>query len=442
MSIAKEKGFRKILQAKLYKFIDYLSVNTTEPERKFNKDMISGILKSQSCTLRQVAISLEEKISVEKTTERLRNHLSKPQLLVELKSRLIKKSAKKIDQDTIIAVDDSDIIKKYAKKMEGLHFVPDGSNGHKRGLGYKLMNIAGVNEKGENDIEVLPLMSELFSDKSEIDTGSNILYDQINDIQIAFKNRGIFTFDRYYDDKKLFKYLTENDADYITRAKPNRKLYINGIYMDFIDVAKSVNLDIVISIEGNGEIEAGAIQVEVPVDPHRRKVPETVKVWLIVARYSKKPKGRSKREKDSEEKGGYFYLYVNIRHLNNDRKAIILKGIKGYKLRWKIEEFHRHVKKDFGWEDMQLMEYDRLKNMNILLLAALTLIYSMYEYRFTLYQVFYNMMLDRERDKKKVVFIYYRITKVVRYLLTSWKLRKRVKNKGQNKEYLQLMLSF
>ncbi|MFA5245819.1 MAG: transposase [Pedobacter sp.] len=442
MNIAKGKEFRKILQVKLYKFINYLSVNLTEPERIFNKDMITGILKSQSCTVRQAAISLEENISVEKTTERLRNHLSKPQLGIELKSRLIKKSAKKINHDTIIAVDDSDIMKEYAKKMEGLHLVPDGSNGHKRGLGYKLMNIAGVNEKGENDIEVLPLMSELFSDKSEIDTSSNILYDQINDIQIASKNKGIFTFDRYYDDKKLFKYLTENDADYITRAKPSRKLYINGIYKDFIDVAKLVNLDIVIRVDGGGELEAGAIQVEIPVNPHHRKVPETVKVWLIVARYLKKPKGMSKREKESEEKGGYFYLYVNIRHLNNDRKAIILKSIKGYKLRWKIEEFHRHVKKDFGWEDMQLMEYDRLKNMNILLLAALTLIYSLYKYRFTLYQVFSSMMLDRERDKKKVVFIYYRITKVVRYLLTSWRLRKRVKYKGKNTEYLQLRLSF
>ena len=257
-------------------------------------------------------------------------------------------------------------------------------------------------------------------------------------------NKGIFTGDRYYDDKKLFKEFSDNEADFIIRANNNRNLIYQDNNMEFIKLAKLVDLNVKYISEDGSELEAGALRVEIPLDPQPRKHPQTVEVWLIVGRYIRKPRKRkrNKKEMESLEKGGYFYLYVSIRHLNDDRDKVIFKALQGYKLRWKIEEFHRHVKQDFGWERMQLMDYTSLKTMNILLLAALNLIYSLYSMRFRLYKGFKNIMSDRKRDMEKIVFIYYRITKVVNYIFNSWKLKCRQKYKGQHAEYLQLKIKF
>ena len=442
MNIVKEKEVKKILQVKLYNLTYYLGNNMSKPVTTFIRQSIAGIIKSKSCILRQIAIELKEDITIKKTTERLRNHLSKPELTTQLRSRLLEKAARKLNNDSLIVMDDSDIIKSSATEMEGLTYIRDGSSEHKFGLGYKLINVAAVNSSEENECEIVPMMSELFSDDIEIDSWKNILFDQINEIQIASGNKGIFTCDRYYDDKKLFKELSDNDADFIIRAKKNRKLIYQCKPIGFIDLAKTVNLDVSVISNDGTELKAGAIRVEIPVDPHPRKNPNTVSVWLIVARYVNKPKERNNRELDSADKGGFFYLYASIRHLNDDRDAIIFKGLSGYRLRWKIEEFHRHVKQDFGWEKMQLMDYTRLKNMNLLLLAALFLVYSMYDLRMTLFRIFPGLMSDRKRDIKRIVFIYYRITKVANYLLSNWKLMARKKYKGRYAEYSQLRIKF
>jgi hypothetical protein len=135
-------------------------------------------------------------------------------------------------------------------------------------------------------------------------------------------------------------------------------------------------------------------------------------------------------------------LYASIRHLNDDREEIISKALQGYRLRWKIEEFHRQAKQDFGWEKMQLMEYQRLKMMNLLLLAALNLIYSLDDLRLMLNKVVINMMSDRKRDPGKQVFIYYRLTTLVNNIFSSWKLKCRQKYKGRYAEYMQLRIKF
>lgn len=442
MSLIEEKMVKKKLQGKFYKYADYLSTNLNKPTKTCIRQFLNGIIKSKSCILRQVAVALDENITVKKTTERLGNHLSKTELTTELRSRILRKSARKLNKDSIIVMDDSDIIKPEAKKMEGLAYIPDGSSDHKTGLGYKLINVAAVNSSKDTDCEVIPMMSELYSGEIEMDSCKNILFDQINEIQIASNNRGIFTCDRLYDDKKIFKELLENEADFIIRTSHNRNLIYQGNTYLLKDLVRLIDLNLTVKTNEGIELKAGAIRVEIPVDSHPRKNPQTVSVWLISARYIKKSNKGNSKELEGAEEGGYFYLYSSIRHLNTDKETIIFKGLSGYRLRWKIEEFHRHVKQDFGWEKMQLMDYTRLKNMNLLLLAALSLIYSLYNLRMTLFRIFPRFMCDRKRDIKRVVFIYYRITKVVTYLLSHWKLMARKKYTKNRSEYLQLKIKF
>jgi len=53
-----------------------------------------------------------------------------------------------------------------------------------------------------------------------------------------------------------------------------------------------------------------------------------------------------------------------------------------------------------------------------------------------------NMMSDRKRDPGKQVFIYYRLTTLVNYIFSSWKLKCRQKYKGRYAEYMQLRIKF
>ncbi len=54
--------------------------------------------------------------------------------------------------------------------------------------------------------------------------------------------------------------------------------------------------------------------------------------------------------------------------------------MRGYGYRWKIEEFHRHVKQEFNWGNIQLMSYVGLKNLNTILMVAVDIIYSAIKY--------------------------------------------------------------
>ena len=79
-----------------------------------------------------------------------------------------------------------------------------------------------------------------------------------------------------------------------------------------------------------------------------------------------------------------------------------------------IEEMHRHVKQDYGWEKMQLMSYTGLKNMNQLLLLTMCYVYSLKSYAYQLLQSFPHIMGYSNRLWKQIYdFALYKITKVL-----------------------------
>jgi len=260
------KKLKKILQGKLYTYTNYLCRNLSKPQKKFVRQMIQGIIKSESCILRRTAISLEEDISIKKTAERLGKYLSNINIFNAIRQGLIKISSRRINKNTIIVLDDSDLIKSESKKMEGLSLVPDGSNGHKRGLGYKLLNVVAVNSNDDGTANVIPMISDLYSNEIEMDSSKNIIFDQINEIQVATGNKGIFTGDRYYDDKKIFKEFSDNEADYIIRANNNRNILYQDNNMNIIKIAKLVDLNVKHESKDGSILEAGAIKVKIPVE--------------------------------------------------------------------------------------------------------------------------------------------------------------------------------
>ena len=125
--------------------------------------------------------------------------------------------------------------------MEGLSRVHDGDKKETTN-GYDVLNIIVATEKDQG-LQITPIVSKLFSYRQEVDTIKNILFDQLISIIIGSNNRGVFIFDRGYDDKKMYSFFHEHSSSFIIRSKGVRDLYFNGQKQKFAQIAKQVELN-------------------------------------------------------------------------------------------------------------------------------------------------------------------------------------------------------
>lgn len=100
--------------------------------------------------LSNISRSLNEQIPLIKTEGRLSRNIGKHDLTEQINGNLLVDGASRVNPDTVIALDISDIDKPYARKMENLAFVRDGSTGELRSNGYWLLEVLGADVEGED----------------------------------------------------------------------------------------------------------------------------------------------------------------------------------------------------------------------------------------------------------------------------------------------------
>ena len=76
-------------------------------------------------------------------------------------------------------------------------------------------------DKGYN---LLPVSSDLISTAIEADSTKQILEDRLIDIAIKCGGKGIFVFDRGYDDRKTIGFLVDNGMRFIIRGMGVRNI--------------------------------------------------------------------------------------------------------------------------------------------------------------------------------------------------------------------------
>lgn len=402
MDNEQQKEVKLSLQVKFSQYLEKFKPEVTVPEHNFLHDMCLGILKSKSVICLRAACMLNEKITVKKVCERFTRHLNKTSLKTKLQSLIIKKQCRRFDHNTAIIVDDSDIVKSEAKSMEGLGIVRDGSTGTHDKPGYDLLNIIAYQDSGEG-YEIKPLSSDVYAKDKEIDSLYQITEDRLVEITIASGNKGVFVFDRGYDKRHLFSFFQQNSLNYIVRSIGNRNLITGGVEKPFKEVAKSVKLDQEFKLRnGKESLICGIKRVSIRLNPHPLKHPDTIETWLVVARYNKGRTG----------KNGFFYLLCDFPgQANLTQSEIVAKALKMYRMRWKIEEVHRHLKQDYGWEKIQLTSYTRLQNMNQMLLLTMCYLYSLKRFAYDYMKAFPNIMKYKNKHWKKIYdFVYYRLS--------------------------------
>ena len=214
-----DSKLRSRLKAQLTKFSSELCAGLSRPLQKFVGQMLFGIQASQDVKLSNVARSLKEEIPLIKTENRLSRNLKAVELEAELTPQLAEMASHRVSANTVLCLDLSDIRKEYAKKMEYLAPVHDGSAGEVH-AGYWLCDITGAEVNGS---EIVPLYQKLYSAEApEFSSENAEVLAGVDLVRTHTQSRGIWAVDRGGDRKKLLEPLLDRHERFVIRSTGKR----------------------------------------------------------------------------------------------------------------------------------------------------------------------------------------------------------------------------
>jgi hypothetical protein len=214
-----DSKLRSRLKAQLTKFSSELCAGLSKPLTRFVSLMLFGIQSSQDVKLSNIARSLKEDISLIRSEKRLSRNLKSVELEKELTPQLVRMGSLRVQPNTVLALDLSDIRKEYAQKMEHLATVRDGSTGELH-QGYWLCDVTAAEVNGS---EIVPLYQRLFSVEAQDFTSENAeVLAAVDLIRAHTQGRGIWTMDRGGDRKTLREPLLDRGECFVIRSAGKR----------------------------------------------------------------------------------------------------------------------------------------------------------------------------------------------------------------------------
>ena len=414
----------KVLTKKIQtQLSDYFSFESemTKPETRSLKEMVLGILKSKSVFVNQIAASLREPLKLKDVCKRLSAQYLKEDYAEKVIKTHLESVKDNISKDCFILMDGTDISKKHAKYMEGLEFVKNGDTGT-IGLGYNVLNINAINSHKE----ITPLYSKAYSYEMGALSSNNEIKKAVNQVKEHITDKGCWVFDREADREILKDFFIGESAQAIVRLKKNTKVYHKQTEYKVSQLVKKLNFSItqtVTKIKKDKPVQVDYELGAIPVSYTVKGV--THSLWLVIS--------RNKRH------GGLCYLLVKSKL--STAIEVAKWAFKGYGLRWKIEEYHRHVKQEYKLEAIQMKTFDGLQSMLAILTVAMFIIYKKIQ------SIHFSLLLDagynylnKHTVRELTNFIYYKISKVVAILLMPTKIRWKIIQTNQNHYGQQLNL--
>jgi hypothetical protein len=337
------------LREQIIKFSGELSAEWPKVLRRFMAETIYGIQARQSVHLTEIARALEEKIPLRKTQYRLCRQLGRWGLWAKISNTICRMASCRIKKDTLLVLDISDIAKKYARRMEYLAMVHDGSEGALAN-GYWTCSVIGA-DVGESGFT--PVYNRLYSQAGPDFRSENVeIRKAITFVSGHTEKRGTWVLDRGGDRGKIIHHLLDNKLRFIIRLKRDRHLIWRGRKRSVLEHALASPLlyaERIVKEEGGKEkiyyLEFGYRPVKLPGREEKLYM-------VVVSGFGQEP----------------MMLLTNI-GITKSRKA--LWGIiESYMSRWRIEETIRFIKQSYNLEDIRLLTYRRLQNMMALVLAV------------------------------------------------------------------------
>lgn len=397
------KILTKAVQNKISRYFIKIGEKLSKAETRCVREMAIGILIKGTVLVNKVASGIKDDVSLSKTTKRFRTHYNKDGFSEKIYSSHFESVKGKVCHGDYVAYDGSDIQKKYAKFMEGLDYVKDGSS-NSIGLGYWLMDAMHISKEGS----LTPLMNRLYSFNRGAKSENLEVISAVKNVKSAFDKKLTHLFDRGMDRPVCRDEIISQDDCFVLRMNAKTKLIFKGTETAVNKISKAVPLFMKLSAvkikKNRREIRnfmCGAIKVK-----YEAKGKE-YELWLVVTK---------------RENGGYCWLLT--RSPKQGITEIIREAFTAYGYRWKIEEFHRHVKSCYRLEDIQIKTFEGLKSMLAILTVAMSLIYRSIE---PLHQ---KLILDsgiKTCNKEKLYelynFIYYKISSIIETMFAQLKPR-------------------
>ena len=337
------------LRDHIIRFSGELSFNWSKVVRRFLTEAIYGIQARQSVRLTEIARSLGEEIPVKKTQYRLCRQLGRQGLGSQVMDKICRMGARSVEKKTLLVLDISDITKRYARRMEYMARVRDGSQ-KCLGNGYWTLSVIAT-DVGKP--ELVPLYNHLYSQRSPDYTSENTeIRRAIRRVTKHTDRRGVWVLDRGGDRGEIFEEIRKQRLSFIIRLKKTRDLvYRRGKHLveDLAAVCPMTHAEHIVRQEKGKEtiydLEFGALPVKLP----GHEEPLTL---VVVRGFGQEP----------------MTLLTSLR-VTRGRKSIWWV-ISAYLTRWRIEETIRFIKQSYQVEDIRLLTYVRLQNMMAILLAV------------------------------------------------------------------------
>lgn len=335
------------------KFSGILSKGLSLPKQKLVKQMIYGIQASKDVKLSNISRALQENIPLIKTEDRLSRNLSDVDFTDHINNTIMRLGDDKITDDMVIAIDPGDIMKPYAKAMEHLCNIYDGSK-HNNAKGYHMCQVTGANLEHN---KLVPLYCQAFSSFEEgYETSTEKITSIISTVVQKIGTKGTWAIDRQGDNLKIIQHFNQEELKFITRLKLNRYLHFDNNKNKQVQAERIHNhvnfkykTQIVMLEDGRVKdytIEYGALTVSIPDDPDK---------WytlVVIKGYGKHP-----------------MLLLTNQEVNNNNHKELYNIIQMYLTRWKCDECFRYIKQSYNLEDLRVQSYTSIRNITVLVHA-------------------------------------------------------------------------
>ena len=337
------------LREQFHDFTQTLASRLSKPMTRFLQEMVYGISASGDVKLSNIGRALQEEIPLKKTEERLSRNLQQKGLGQILNEEIARAGARRIHADTILIIDPSDIHKPYAEKMPYLAKVRDGSTGEIVN-GYWTCFVVGCESRSRR---VTPLHLSLWSAEApDFESENHEILNAVDTVRAAVGGRGIWVMDRGGDRGKLIKPFLEREMRFIVRLVGNRNLLARGREVLAGRLAEGCQLPYAETILKEDHGREKSYPLEFGFRPVQLPGREEQLFLVVVTGLGKEP----------------LLLLTNLPMRKN--REVLWQVVAGYLSRWLVEETIRFIKQSYNLEDLRVLDYDRLKNMVTLVLAA------------------------------------------------------------------------
>jgi hypothetical protein len=338
--------------------IDDLTEGLGKVRTRFVRDSIEGITNSRSLRLSRIGEALNEEIPLHATHKRLSRNLADEKVGQTLTDRILARVAATVTEDTRIVLDKSEIVKKFATKMQYLDEVKVDGEEH---LGYRICEVLAGDFQSHN---FTPMSFALWSSATP---GYRSEQDEVNKliqkIQAATDWRGTLVLNASLadNDEVLAPLVSEPRSRFIVRLYGSRELLHRRTLKSVSRLVDEHDLPYSASAfkykddrERQYCLQYGYFPVKLPSFPDRP-------LSLVVVRCD------SYDEPDREPT--FYYLLTSLPVRMNFK--VLLKVVEAYTTRVQVVGTNRVIHDKIHLDDLRVLTYHRVRNLVALMMATM-----------------------------------------------------------------------